>query len=104
MKGQRNALAKHLLHNLFTNEKIYTTEAKAKELKPKAERVITVAKKQDVVALRRLLRLFPKKTAMKVYHDIAPRYKDRKGGYLRITKSSARRQGDGSLMAMVQLV
>ncbi|MBI4159747.1 50S ribosomal protein L17 [Candidatus Wolfebacteria bacterium] len=103
-RGGRQALFKHLLENFFSHGRIFTTEAKAKEIRPRVERLISIAKKESLSGRRTLLRYLPKKTATKVYHEIAPRYSARRGGYTRITKSSLARKGDGSRMAVLDLI
>ncbi len=101
--SQRKALLKGLSAALFLREKIKTTEAKAKELKIVAEKQITRAKKGDLSSRRRLLRFLPKSVAKKLVDEIAPRYKQRPGGYLRIIKLG-QRQSDGAKMAIIELV
>lgn len=81
-----------------------TTVARAKELKPIVERFITYGKKQNLHALRLLMKKLPREAAYKVYHEIAPRYLERKGGYTRIVKQSKRRVHDGSKMAYIEFV
>jgi len=103
-KGPRTALLKTLAGNLIIAEKITTTEAKAKEIKTRVEKLTTLAKKQKVADLRLLLSRLPKKSAHKLFYEIAPRYADRKGGYLRIIKSGTQRKMDGSKMAIIEFV
>lgn len=103
-KGQRVALLKGLMSNLILKEKIQTTEAKAKEIQPRVERLITLGKKQDVASLRLLLARLSKKAAQKLFYEIALRYKDGKGGYTRIIKSGKPRMGDGAKMALIEFV
>lgn len=103
-KGQRKALFKSLLGNLITKEKILTTEAKAKELRPRLEKLLSIAKQENLTSLRILLRRLPKKSAQKLYYEIAPRYKNTRGGYLRIIKSIRPRKNDAAKMAMVEFV
>lgn len=103
-KGQRKALFKSLLGNLITKEKILTTEAKAKEIRPLLEKLISVAKKKNLASLRILLSRLPKKSAQKLYYEIGPRYKNTRGGYLRITKSLRSRKSDGAKMAIVEFI
>lgn len=103
-KGQRQALFKGLLNNLITKEKILTTEAKAKEIRPRLEKLISIAKKENLASLRILLSRLPKKSAQKLYYEIAPRYKNTRGGYLRIIKSIRSRKGDAAKMAIVEFV
>jgi len=85
-------------------EKIETTVARAKEIRPIMERLVSIAKKQRLEALRRLLAKVPKVAAQKLYYDIAPRYKDRSGGYLRIIKEARRRQRDGASLVRIEFI
>jgi len=103
-KGQRKALLRNLINNLIVQEKIETTVAKAKEIKPLTEKLTTLAKKQNLAALRILLSRLPKSAAQKLYYSVAPRYTNRKGGYLRIIKSAKRRKNDGAEMAIIEFV
>lgn len=103
-KGQRNALLKTLAGNLIMAEKITTTEAKAKEIKSTVEKLTTIAKKQKLADLRLLISRLPKKSAQKLFYEIAPKYVDKRGGYLRIIKSVLRRKKDGSKMAVIEFV
>jgi len=103
-KGQRNALFKGLINNLILKEKIETTEAKAKSIRSKIEKLITIGKKQNLAALRILLARLPKKSAEKLYYQIAPRYQDRRGGYVRIIKAGRQRRKDGAKMAVIEFV
>lgn len=103
-RGQRKAFMKGLAQNLVTHEKITTTEARAKELRGFVERLITHGKKQNVTGLRTILRYLPKATAYKLYHDISPRYADRKGGYTRVIKIAKPRVHDASRMATIEFV
>jgi large subunit ribosomal protein L17 len=89
---------------LFVNERIRTTEAKAKALRPVAERLITFAKKGDVHARREVLKVVPDRDVVhRLFADIAPRFAERNGGYTRILKVGPR-QGDGAPMAIIELV
>ena len=104
-KGQRVALFKNLLNNLILREKMETTEAKAKTIKSKVEKLITAAKKQNPAVFRLLLsRLSNKKTVEKLYFTLASRYKNRQGGYTRIIKSAKQRTRDGAKMATIEFV
>jgi large subunit ribosomal protein L17 len=103
-RGQRKAFLKSLAHNLISHEKITTTEARAKEIRKFVERLITYGKKQNLTGLRLLLKYLPKKSAYKVYNEIAPRYLERKGGYVRIIKFAKRRKNDGSKMVQIEFV
>ena len=95
---------KILMHNLIMQRRIETTEARAKEIKPKVERLVTIAKKNDLAALRLLMKRIPKDSAYKLYHEIAPGYKERKGGYLRVVKTSAIRKRDAAKKAIIEFV
>jgi len=103
-RGQRRAFMKGLVNNLIMREKIETTEARAKELRPKTEKLLTLAKKQNTATLRLLLSRLPKSAAQKLYYEIAPRYADKKGGYTRISKSAKRRKRDAAKMAIIEFV
>jgi large subunit ribosomal protein L17 len=90
--------------SLVRHERIKTTTAKAKELRPFAERLITLARRGDLHARRQAARRIHDKEALrKLFDTLGPRYADRSGGYLRILKLG-RRKGDGSQIALVQLV
>ena len=101
---QRKALLKGLAANLILKERIKTTLAKAKAARSKVEKLITMAKKQSVVALRRVKENLPEKAANKLYYEIAPLYKDRKGGYTRIIKTSMRKVRDASALIILEFV
>jgi len=102
--GPRRSFLRILSNNLISHERITTTEARAKELKGIVERYITYGKQQNLAGLKMLLEKLPKAAAFKVYHEIAPRYKDRKGGYTRVMKKAAPRKHDGSKMAIIEFV
>lgn len=104
-KNGRVALLRGLVLSLIKKEKIKTTEAKAKEIKSVMEKIVTRGK-VDTLASRRLVlsRLYNQNTAVKkVFEEISPRYKDRKGGYIRITKL-APRKSDGARLAYIEFV
>jgi large subunit ribosomal protein L17 len=103
-RGPRRAFLKILAANLITRGKVLTTEARAKEIRPMAERFISYGKKQNVAGLRQLLRKLPRVAAYRVYHELAPKYLDRSGGYTRIVKRAAARKNDGSRMATIEFV
>ena len=103
-RDQRKALLKGLAANLILKERIKTTSIKAKEAKSKVEKLITIAKKQNIVALRRVKENLPEKAANKLYYEIAPLYKDRKGGYTRIIKTSIRKVRDASPLVILEFV
>jgi len=89
-RDQRKALIKSLARSLFVNEKIKTTEAKAKELRVFSEKLITKARKGDLTSRRHLARYFEKDLVKKIVEEIAPKYKKRPGGYTRIIKLEPR--------------
>ncbi|MFA6407150.1 MAG: 50S ribosomal protein L17 [Candidatus Paceibacterota bacterium] len=103
-KGQRRAFMKGLANHLISHEKIVTTEARAKALRGFVERMVTHAKKQNITSLRLIMRALPKVNAYKLYHEIAPRYADRKGGYTRVIKMAKPRKHDASAMATIEFV
>lgn len=103
-RGQRIAFLRALSGNLISRRKITTTEARAKEIRPIVERYVTHAKRQDVASLRLLLTKLPKGAVYALYHEIAPKYAERKGGYTRITKLTAMRKHDGARMAVIEFV
>lgn len=102
--GQKKALMNGLAANLIHHERITTTEAKAKELKSFMGPLVTTAKKQEVSALRKLMKQLPKTAAYKLYHEIAPEYEDRQGGYTRVIKHTERRKQDGAKKATIEFV
>jgi large subunit ribosomal protein L17 len=106
--AHREALFRNQLQSLIENERIVTTLPKAKELRPIAEKLITHGKQDTVHARRWVLAKMPnseKRRTMvkKVFDDIAPRFSERPGGYLRIVKLGPR-QGDGAEMAVLEFV
>lgn len=89
---------------LFRDERIRTTEAKAKRLRPVAERLITLGKSGDVSSRRQALSMVEDRDVVhKLFADIAPRYSTRNGGYVRILKLGPRK-GDAAPMALIELV
>lgn len=104
-RGERRSFLKGLMQNLIMEEKIKTTEARAKEIKPLLEGLVTIAKKNDLRALRLLISRLPnKESALKLYYEIAPRYSERRGGYLRIIKTTESRKRDASSRAIIEFV
>jgi large subunit ribosomal protein L17 len=100
----RLALFRNLVTDLLRHEKIITTEAKAKEVRGFAERVITLGKRGDLHARRQALGfVYDKKIVDKVFDELGPRYSSRPGGYSRIVKLGPR-LGDGAHMAQLELV
>jgi large subunit ribosomal protein L17 len=102
--SHREALFRNQLQSLVISERIVTTLPKAKELRPIAEKVITRGKHGSLHDRRWVLRWVLKRDLVKkVFDDIAPRFAERPGGYLRIVKLGPR-QGDGAEMAVLELV
>jgi len=103
--SHRSALFRNMVNSLFHVEMIQTTLPKAKELRRYAEPLITLSKRNDSVAGRRLAfaRMRDRAAVTKLFDELAPRYKDRPGGYLRIIKCGYR-PGDNAPMAYVELV
>ena len=94
----------NLAQSLFEHGSIRTTEAKAKRLRPFAERLITKAKRGDLSARRQVLAVLSRKDIVhELFTEIAPRYAERPGGYTRITKVEPRK-GDNAPMAVIELV
>lgn len=103
-RNQRRALLRSLARELFLNGKIITTEAKAKEVRPFAEELITIARENTVASRRNVSsRLGENPIVPKLVDIIAPKYTGRAGGYTRIIKLD-RRPSDGSKMAVIELV
>jgi len=102
--GHRRALYRNLVTDLLNYGKITTTEAKAKEVRRFAERMITLAKEGGLHSRRQALSfIFDTKITDKVFAELAPRYAERPGGYTRIVKL-APRMGDGAPMVQLELV
>jgi large subunit ribosomal protein L17 len=104
-KNQRNALIKGLEASLVQHGRIMTTEAKAKELRPHIEKLVTKAKNPTLANRRLLLSGFYNNEAIvtTLIDSIAPRFADRAGGYTRIIKLAARK-GDAAAMAVIEFV
>lgn len=102
-KAQKKALMQSLARNLVINEKIKTTQAKAKELRTFVEPLITTAKEDSIHSRRKLKKHFDKKTVKKLVDKIGPKYEDRPGGYTRIIKIGPREK-DGAKEVFIELV
>ena len=89
--------------NLIVHSKTKTTLAKAKEVRPYIERLITYAKRGGISSFRATRRLIPSAAAERLIKEIVPRYQERKGGYTRIIKIP-RRKGDAAALAFIELV
>ena len=103
VKNQRNALLHSLALNLIGREKVKTSEAKAKELRIVAEKMITRAKDNTVANRKILAKELSPVTIKKLFNDIAPLYAARAGGYTRIIKMGPRKS-DSARMAIIELI
>jgi len=105
LQSERKALLRGLAIDLILKGKVRTTDAKAKALRPFVERLVTKAKK-DNLSNRRLIasRIPHPKAVKKLFSEIATKYIERKGGYLRIVKISGFRKGDASRLSEVHWV
>jgi large subunit ribosomal protein L17 len=103
--SHRKALLKNLAKEVIDHERIETTEAKAKAVKPEIEKLITLAKRGDLHARRQALTALgqDKFVVYKLFEEIAPRYSERQGGYTRILKLGPRKS-DSSEMVLLELV
>lgn len=102
--SHREALLRNMAISLFRHGRIQTTTAKAKELRPFAERLITLARRGDLHARRLAARkIHDKDVLFALFDSIGPRFSERPGGYTRVLKLG-HRQGDGAEMALIELV
>ena len=100
----RKALLRGIVTSLFQHERIETTEAKAKELRKVADKMWTLAKRGDLHARRQVMAyMMDEDVVKKLFDEVAPKYKDRQGGYTRIIKAGVR-QGDAAPMVIIELV
>lgn len=117
--SQRKAMLREMTTQLIINERIVTTEARAKEVRRTAEKMITLGKRGDLAARRKAVafvrneiadiheegdEVVVKSALQKLFSDVAPRYKDRNGGYTRIMKLAVPRKGDAAPMVVLELV
>jgi large subunit ribosomal protein L17 len=104
-RDQRKAFLRSLASNLILKERIITTEARAKEVRPFVEKLITRAKSGTIAARRDIVAKLGDRPAVmqKVVDDLGPRYADRRGGYTRITKIHKKR-ADGAPSAIIEFV
>lgn len=117
--AHRKAMLREMTTQLIIKERITTTEARAKEIRKTAEKMITLGKRGDLAARRQAARfvrdeiadvheekdsVVVKSALQKLFTDIAPRYKDRNGGYTRIMKLAIPRKGDAAPMVILELV
>ena len=103
--GHRVALYRNLTVSVLRYERIKTTEAKAKEVQGRVERMITLAKRGDLSARRTVVSEFPNEPLVitKLFDEIAPKYEDRTSGFTRIVKIGARK-GDAAPIVQLELV
>lgn len=117
--SQRKAMLREMTTQLIINERIVTTEVRAKEVRRTAEKMITLGKRGDLAARRKAAafvrneiadiheegdEVVVKSALQKLFSDVAPRYKDRNGGYTRIMKLAVPRKGDAAPMVVLELV
>jgi len=104
-QGPRLALYRNLVVAVFRYEKVRTTEAKAKEIRPRVERMITLAKRGDLNARRAVIAQLPEEPLVvrKLFDEIAPKYTDRTSGYTRLVRVG-RRLGDAAPIVQIELV
>ena len=101
---QRRAMLRAMVTYLLENGQIKTTITRAKEVAPVAEKMITLAKKNDLASYRQALGFITKEdVAKKLFQELGPRYAERNGGYTRVVRIGPRR-GDAAEMAIIQLV
>ncbi|MDT8436083.1 MAG: 50S ribosomal protein L17 [Gemmatimonadota bacterium] len=101
--SHRSAMLRNMATSLILHERIRTTEAKARELRPFVEKLITLGGTDDVHSRRQARRRIADRQAMqKLFDEIGPRFRDRPGGYTRILKLGARK-GDGAELAIIEL-
>ena len=117
--AHRKAMLREMTTQLIMNERIVTTETRAKEVRKTAEKMITLGKRGDLAARRKAAAfvrdevadvheeedaVVVKSALQKLFSDVAPRYKDRNGGYTRILKLAVPRKGDAAPMVILELV
>lgn len=104
MASHRKALMRTLVTQFLDRERLITTVPKAKELRPFAEKIITLAKRETLHARRQALAVLRKKTVVsKLFDTLAPRFADRNGGYCRIVRLGVRK-GDAAELAIIELI
>lgn len=100
--SHRKAVLRNMVTSLIVHERIQTTDTRAKQLRPIAEKMVTLGKRGDLHALRQSMEVIRlKSAATKLFNDIAPRYKDVSGGYTRIIKVG-RRHGDNAPISIIE--
>jgi large subunit ribosomal protein L17 len=102
--SHRKAMMRNMVTSLFAHEKITTTDIRAKELRKIADKMITLGKRGDIHARRQAMQVIrDRKVVGKLFDLVAPRYKDRPGGYTRIIKLG-QRTGDNASLSLIELV
>jgi large subunit ribosomal protein L17 len=102
--SHRKAMMRNMVTSLFAHEKITTTDIRAKELRKIADKMITLGKRGDIHARRQAMQVIrDRKVVGKLFDLVAPRYKDRPGGYTRIIKLG-QRAGDNASLSLIELV
>ncbi len=105
LRGPRQAFMRNLANDLIRSGKIETTDTRAKAIRPVVERLVTIAKAGDLAARRLLFRRVHNKTIVrKLCGELGTKYKERNGGYLRITKLAKSRKRDGSRLSAIEFV
>lgn len=105
LRGPRISFMRNLANDLIRAGSVETTEVRAKAIRPVVEKLVTTAKKQTLAARRVIIsRVHNEKVVVKLYNELGPRYAERRGGYLRITKLAQSRKRDGTRMARIEFV
>ena len=101
---QRIAMLRQQVTDFLDNGKMESTVTRCKEIRPMAEKMITLGKKGDLAAYRKAMAFITREDVVKkVFKELAPKYEERNGGYTRITRTAPRR-GDAAEMAVIELV
>ncbi|MEW6424110.1 MAG: 50S ribosomal protein L17 [Bacillota bacterium] len=104
LSGHRRAMLRNLVTSLLRNNRVVTTETRAKEITRLADKMITLAKKGDLGSRRLALAyIYDEDVVRRLFNELGEKYSGRPGGYTRITKMGCRR-GDGAPLALVELV
>ncbi len=105
-RGRRQSFVRNLVVEMIKRERIETTEARAKEIRPRVERMVHIGKQGTLAARRLLLSRLNNNTTVvrKLVETIAPRYAERPGGYVRIVKTARARKRDGAHVAVIEFV
>jgi large subunit ribosomal protein L17 len=105
LRGDRISFLRNLANDLIRSGKIETTEVRAKAIRPIVERLVTIAKKETLASRRLLLsRIQNERVVKKLIDQIVPKYKDRQGGYLRVTKLGVMRKRDAAPVATIEFI